>query len=68
LGTYTLVSGTFNSNASSYFPGIVGNGADTSTTTTSNYYSSGSGTIVVFTYDMSITDIPNNATITRVYC
>lgn len=67
LGTYTLVSGTFNSSASSYFPGIVGNGVDASTTT-SNYYSSGSGVIAVFTYDMAITDIPNNATIIRVYC
>lgn len=67
LGTYTLVSGSFNSSGGSYFQGIVGNGVDASKTT-SNYYSSSSGTIAVFTYDMSFTNIPSNATITRVYC
>ncbi len=67
LGSYTLVSGGFNGSGASYFQGLEGNGID-STKTTSNYYSSGSGTIAVFTYDMSFTDIPPNATITRVWC
>lgn len=64
LGTYNLVSGSFNS-GESWFEGIVGNGADTSDDTTSNYYSGGSSTIAVFTYDMGIT-IPSGAAITRV--
>jgi hypothetical protein len=67
LGTYALVSGTFNSSSSSYFSGIVGRGYDTASTTTSNYYSSGSGVIVVFTYDMAITNIPAGAAITECY-
>lgn len=67
LGTYTLVSGSFNSNGATYFQGLVNKGVD-NTKTTSNYYSSGSGTIAVFTYDISFTDIPSNATINRVYC
>ena len=67
LGTYALVSGSFNGSGASYFQGIVGNGADTTDTTTSNYYSGGSGTIAVFTYDMGIT-VPSGATITRVWC
>lgn len=66
LGDYTLVSGGFNGSGATYFQGIVGNGAD-ATQTTSNYYSSGSGTTAVFTYDMSFTNIPSNATIERVY-
>ncbi len=67
LGTYTLVSGGFNGSGATYFSGLVGKGHN-STTTTSNYYSSGSSTIAVFTYDTYFPDIPNNATITRVYC
>lgn len=67
LGSYTLVSGSFNGSGETYFSGIVGNGAD-ATETTSNYYSGGSGTIAVFTYDMAFTDIPSDATIERVYC
>ena len=67
LGSYTLVSGGFNSSGASYFQGLVGKDIN-NTKTTSNYYSSGNGTIAVFTYDMSFTDIPSNATITRVYC
>ena len=66
LGTYTLVSGSFNSSGATYFQGIVGNGVNASQTT-SNYYSSGSGTIAVFTYNMSF-DLPSNATIERVWC
>ena len=66
LGSFTLVSGGFNS-GQSWFEGIEGNGADTTNTTTSNYYSSGSGTIAVFTYEMGIT-IPSNATVTRLWC
>lgn len=66
LGSFTLVSGGFNS-GQSWFEGIEGNGADTTSTTTSNYYSSGSGTIAVFTYEMGIT-IPSNATVTRLWC
>lgn len=66
LGTYELISGGFNS-GESWFQGIVGNGYDTNNTTTSNYYSSGSGTQAVFQYDVSFTGIPNNATITELY-
>lgn len=66
LGTYSLVSGSFNGSGASYFQGIVGNGYDTSETTTSNYYSGGSSTIAVFTYDVGIT-IPSNANVTRLY-
>lgn len=67
LGSYSLVSGGFNGQGATYFSGLVGKGAD-NTQTTSNYYSSGSGTIAVFTYDLSFTNIPSNATIKRVYC
>lgn len=67
LGSYTLVSGSFSGSGASYFSGIVGKGHDGSTTT-SNYYSGGSGTIAVFTYDMAFTNIPSNAHINRVYC
>ena len=66
LGAYTLVSGSFNGSGASYFQGLVGNGVDASQTT-SNYYSGGSGTIAVFTYNMGF-DIPSNATIERVWC
>ena len=66
LGTYTLVSGGFNS-GESWFSGIVGNGYDTSNTTTSNYYSSSSSTQAIFRYDVSFTGIPDNATITDLY-
>lgn len=66
LGTYTLVSGSFNGSGASYFSGLVGKG-HTSSTTTSNYYSGGSGTIAVFTYDVSFDNIPSNATITSCY-
>ena len=65
LGTYTLVSGGFNGQGATYFSGIVGNGVD-ATQTTSNYYSSGSGTNAVFTYSMAFTDIPSNAVIESV--
>ena len=65
LGTYTLVSGGFNGSGGTYFSGLVGKG-HTASTTTSNYYSSGSGTIAVFTYDMGFT-LPSNAVITDVY-
>ena len=67
LGTYTLVSGGFNGQGASYFQGLVGKGVDGSQTT-SNYYSNGSGTITVFTYNLSFSNIPSNATITRLYC
>lgn len=66
LGTYTLVSGTYHGDGSSYFSGIVGNGYDTSNTTTSNYYSNASNMVVVFTYDMSVT-VPSGAQITNAY-
>lgn len=65
LGEYTLVSGSFNSGAS-YFEGLVGKG-HTASTTTSNYYSSSSGTQVIFQYDVNFADIPNDATITNLY-
>lgn len=66
LGTYSLISGGFNGSGASYFQGIVGNGYD-ATQTTSNYYSSGSGTTAVFQYSMAFTNIPSNAIIDRVY-
>ena len=66
LGEYALVSGSFNGRGASYFQGLVGKGYD-NTQTTSNYYSGGSGTIAVFTYDVPFTDIPSNATITNLY-
>lgn len=66
LGEYTLVSGSFNSGAS-WFEGIVGNGYDTSDTTTSNYYSSNSSVRAIFRYDVSFTGIPNDATIESLY-
>lgn len=65
LGAYTLVSGGFNS-GESYFQGIVGHGSN-ATQTTSNYYSSGSGVIAVFTYDMGIT-LSSDVRIERVWC
>ena len=67
LGTYALKSGGFNGSGATYFEGLVGKGVD-NTQTTTNYYSSGSGTQAVFTYDMSFDDIPSGATITKVYC
>ena len=67
LGEYHLVSGGFNGSGASYFQGIVGHGYDTASTTTSNYYSSGSGTNAVFQYDVGFHDIPANATITNLY-
>ena len=67
LGTYALKSGGFNCSGATYFEGLVGKGVD-NTQTTTNYYSSGSGTQAVFTYDMSFDDIPSGATITKVYC
>lgn len=66
LGQYTLVSGSFNGSGGTYFQDIVGNGVD-ATKTTSNYYSSDSGTITVFTYKLNFDNIPSNATITRLY-
>ena len=65
LGTYTLVSGGFNGSGASYFSGLTGKGY-TSTTTSSNYYSSGSGTITVFTYDLSF-NLPEGAVVTNLY-
>ena len=67
LGSYSLVSGGFNGSGASYFSGLVGAGVD-HTKTTSNYYSSGNGTIAVFTYDLVFSDIPSNATITALTC
>lgn len=66
LGSYTLVSGSFNGSGATYFQGLVGKG-HTNTQTTSNYYSGGSSTIAVFTYDVPFTDIPENATIKSLY-
>lgn len=67
LGEYTLVSGDFNGSGATYFSGIVGHGHDTSSTTTSNYYSGNSSTIAVFTYDVPFEGIPDDATITSLY-
>ena len=66
LGDYTLVSGSFNGSGATYFQGLVGKGYD-NTQTTSNYYSGGSGTIAVFTYDVPFEGIPDDATITNLY-
>lgn len=66
LGEYALVSGSFNGSGGTYFSGLVGNGHD-ATQTTSNYYSGGSGTIAVFTYDVPFEGIPDNATIKSLY-
>ena len=66
LGTYTLVSGSFNGSGATYFSGLVGKGHD-NTQTTSNYYSGGSSTIAVFTYDVPFEGIPDNATIKSLY-
>ena len=66
LGSYTLVSGGFNGSGATFFSGRVGQGVNASTTT-SNYYSSGNGTIAVFTYNLVFDDIPSNATITQLY-
>lgn len=66
LGTYSLVSGGFNGSGASYFQGLVGKG-HTASTTTSNYYSSGSGTQAIFHYAISFSNIPSNAIITRLY-
>ena len=65
LGTYTLVSGSFNS-GSDWFSGRTGKGYNTTDTTTTNYYSSGNGTIAVFTYAIPIS-VPSDATITACY-
>lgn len=65
LGAYELVSGSFNS-GESYFQGLVGKGHD-NTQTTSNYYSSSSSNIAVFTYDVPFEGIPEDATITSLY-
>lgn len=67
LGTYSLVSGGFNGSGATYFQGIVGHGHDTSTTTTSNYYSPSSSTNAVFHYDVSFEGIPEDATIKSLY-
>ena len=68
LGAYSLISGEFNGTAAgTYFPGLVGAGAD-HTQTNTNYYSKGSGTTVVFQYEVPITGIPAGAIIDSVYC
>ena len=61
LGAYNLISGGFNGSGESYFQSIVGNGVN-ATQTTSNYYSSGSGTTAIFTYNMSFSDLPSDMT------
>lgn len=66
LGAYTLVSGSINGSGASYFQGLIGKGHN-NTQTTSNYYSGGSNTIAVFTYDVPFEGIPDNATITNLY-
>lgn len=66
LGAYSLISGGFNGQGASYFQGLVGKGYDNASQTTSNYYSSGSGTNAVFQYETPIS-VPSGATITRLY-
>ena len=65
LGAYTLVSGSFNGSGATYFQGLVGKDVN-NTKTTSNYYSGGSSTIAVFTYDVGF-ELPAHATISKVY-
>lgn len=66
LGTYSLISGSYYSSSyATYFSGLTGKGYD-ATQTTTNYYSSSSGSQVVFQYAISLT-VPSNATITRLY-
>lgn len=67
LGTYTFVSGTMQSSASTYFSALAGRGYDYTPTTTTNYYSGQSSIISIFTYDMSITDIPAGKPIINCY-
>lgn len=68
LGEYSLISGRFGSGSGeSWFQGIVGNGYDTTETTTSNYYSADSNIPAVFQYSVAFTNIPSNASITRMY-
>ena len=66
LGTYALTSGGFNGSGATYFSGLVGKGYNNASQTTSNYYSSGNGTIAVFTYNMPI-EVPIGATISECY-
>ena len=66
LGTYNLISGSFDS-GEYYFEGLEGNGVNASQTT-SNYYSSSSSYNAVFTYNLDFSGIPSNAVITRLYC
>lgn len=66
LGNYTLVSGSFSGSGATFFSGRVGQGENASTTT-SNYYSGGSGSTAVFNYELIFTDIPSDAIITRLY-
>lgn len=66
LGEYTLISGTYNSSAAAtYFQGIVGHGVDAQKVS-NNYYSNGSGNIVVFRYNVPF-DLPTGTNINRVY-
>lgn len=68
LGTFTIINNYFDdTNGEDYFSNLVGKGVN-STQTTTNYYSSSSSQIAVFTYSLAFTNIPSNATITRVYC
>lgn len=65
LGSYSLISGSFNS-GESWFEERVGNGYDTTDTTDSNYYSGSSSSNAVFQYAVPIA-IPSDATVTRLY-
>lgn len=67
LGEYTLISGSMQSSGSTYFSSIAGRSYDYTPTTTNNYYSANSSTIAIFTYNMSMTDIPTGATIISCY-
>ena len=66
LGKYTRISGSFSGSSESFFSGRVGKGHD-ATTTSTNYYSSGSGSKVVFQYAIDLSAVPSNANITRLY-
>ncbi len=67
LGEYEFISGGFNGSGATYFSGIVGHGYDTSSTTTSNYYSTSSSARAVFQYNVAFEGIPEDATIKELY-
>ena len=68
LGEMSYISGqSYLSQAGkTWFSGVVGNGADTTATSSSSYHSSSEYTPVVIKYDLS-TSLPVDATLSRAY-